>query len=113
MLQLTNVFTSGDLEYFLHKGRLDCACVATSYTPVEMLNLISLLAKAAEKQSFLFPLIYLIDWRTPLPTLLGTHWAGKVGVVHSLSSAGEISALFARLHVQSQSGEAADHRPRQ
>jgi DNA-binding response OmpR family regulator len=42
-------------------------------------------------------LMYTVDWSYRLHHLLGTSWAGSVGILHSLSSAPEILATLQRL----------------
>jgi len=96
-LTLTKAHQCDDLQYLLLKQQYNFVSVSTSYTPGELFERINLMAEQMRREKRLVPLIYAVNWVTPFPTLLGTHWGQKVGILHSLSSEAEVTATLQRL----------------
>jgi hypothetical protein len=94
---LTRTHKLHDLEELLEEQRFDLICLSTSFAPKELLDRLTLLAKAIAKRRSLSPLLYLVNFEKPLPCLFGTHWGDKVGILHNLSSEAEITATLQRL----------------
>lgn len=86
-----------ELSTLLQEIKPDYICLSTSYSPQEQLDRVTALASHIRKSKRLLPLIYAVDWKHPLPSLLGTSWSGQVGVLHTYSSSAEIIDLFQRL----------------
>jgi hypothetical protein len=96
-LQLTYLTSVQELTRILTTTQFSSVVISASYSPRQLLERLTVLAKHIGRKQKLIPLVYYIHWPTPLPCLLGTSWAGKVGVMHSMSSVEEIKAMFARL----------------
>lgn len=77
---LTRTHKLHDLEELLQEQRFDLICLSSSYTPKELLDRLALLAKSVAKRRRLTPLLYLVNFEKPLPSLLGTHWGDKIGI---------------------------------
>lgn len=81
----------------LEKERPDYIFLSSNYSPHEQLARLSVVATHIKQTRRLIPLVYVVDWKNPLPTLLGTSWSGQVGILHLHSSTSEIIDLFQRL----------------
>lgn len=96
-LSIAFVHDSTQLRTALEKLSTDYVCMSCTFSPAELLERVTVLAEYTRETRRVIPLIYLIDWKTLLPTILGTAWSGQVGVLHSYSSNTEIMSLFERL----------------
>jgi hypothetical protein len=98
-LSLSIVFASNNnqLRTVLEKISPDYVCMSCAFSPSELLERVTVVAEYVRETRRVIPLIYLIDWKTLLPSILGTAWSGQVGVLHPYSSNMEIMSLFERL----------------
>lgn len=86
-----------DLIQLLQHVKPDYICLSTVYSHQQEFGRLEVLAQHMKRTKRLLPLIYLVDWSTPFPALLGTSWSSQVGILHSFSSPAEIIDLFQRL----------------
>jgi hypothetical protein len=77
----------------------DLFCLSASLPPEQILKALWMLKdlRTAHQTSSPIPLLLVIDWTQPIIRLPGTTWGGKIGVMHSLSSAAEIRTTVERL----------------
>lgn len=61
-------------------------------------NCLTLLEKIKDLSvDYIIPIVWVVNFNRPLSTIPGTNWAGKVGIVHTLSSAPEVTATLRRI----------------
>ena len=104
-LKLTRAHKLTDIQNILDTDSCDLLLVSTSYAPSALLERVQVCAEHLRARKYHIPLLYLVNWDQPLPSLLGTQWGGKIGILHSLSSEAEVTATLQRLD---ELGEAVD-----
>jgi hypothetical protein len=73
----------------------DLVCLSTSFSSLKSLNFLEALKNASHAR--LVPLLFIVDWSERVPRLLGTSWAGKIGILHSSSSKEEVECTLNKL----------------
>jgi DNA-binding response OmpR family regulator len=79
----------------LAKNTPSAVFLSTNFSPLKTLHFLEEFKTQFSSQ--VVPLIFVVDWSQRIHRLLGTGWAGKVGILHSLSSEEEVSATMKRL----------------
>jgi response regulator RpfG family c-di-GMP phosphodiesterase len=73
----------------------DVVLLSTSYSMtkiLEVLDQIKLLSTSG-----IIPVVFVVDWSHKMSCLPGTTWAGKVGILHTLSNPAEVEATLTRV----------------
>lgn len=104
-LKLTHAHKLKDIQNILNQESCDLLLISSSYKPSALLERVQICAEHLRARKYHIPLLYLVHWEAPLPSLLGTQWGGKIGILHSLSSEAEVTATLQRLD---ELGEAVD-----
>lgn len=82
--QLKHVQSADQALQAMNQNQFELYIISASYSPEIAVKLLN-----AFKNSFqtsVIPLIIVVDLNQPLSTITGTHWGGKVGILHSQSS---------------------------
>jgi hypothetical protein len=104
-IKLTRAHDCSDIKDILSTEPADLLLVSSSYKPQALFERVQVCAEHMARYKDHIPLLYLVDWNVPFPSLLGTQWGGKVGVLHTQSSEAEVTSTFQRL---GELGEAVD-----
>jgi DNA-binding response OmpR family regulator len=73
----------------------DLVLLSTAFSPHKTLQLLEKLK--SQMTTRIIPLIFVVDFSQRIHRLLGTSWAGKVGILHTFSSQAEVDATCSRL----------------
>jgi DNA-binding NarL/FixJ family response regulator len=92
---LTHLQTLEEARQYITKSSPDLILLSSQFPEPDSLNFLELLKSTFTKQ--ITPVLFTIDWSFHRHHILGTSWAGAVGILHNLSSAAEIRATLQRL----------------
>ncbi len=73
----------------------DMVFLSSSFPPDESLQFLEYLKKKSTAK--IIPLIFVVDLSRQISHVLGTTWAGKLGLTHSLTSAEELTSTLHRV----------------
>ena len=71
-------------------------CISCNYKPHQLFPRVEAALEECKSKQRIIPLVYLLNWKNPLPSMLGTGWGNFVGIVHNFSSRSEIMSMFIR-----------------
>jgi DNA-binding NarL/FixJ family response regulator len=94
-LEVKHLQSLEDANQYITHNSPDLVLISTQFSDEQTLAFLEAL-----KSSFtdkIAPLIFTVDWANHVHHILGTSWAGAVGILHTLSSAAEIRATLQRL----------------
>ncbi len=80
---------------YLSDSTPDIVFISTSFSIHKTLHFLDTLKNAS--MSGLIPLVFVINLSEKISYVPGTTWAGKIGIIHSLSSAKEINSTIQRV----------------